>query len=180
MTHTPRAAAAPAAAADPGARGTKEVAVPSIDGGAAEGKSRALWQEQLLNSSPPHKGKKKCSSPSARAIKRHPMQKNGLLLKPPHQACLQASAKQIASLPILGKKRRYLMETRHPTLKRMIGLYSWGYILKRSYLFQGIFKAWILILLKGIVTCVSNVGCFSPNHQSFWLQLQLILIVPCF
>jgi len=35
------------------------------------------------------------------------MQKNGSLLKSHLQACLQASAKQMASLPILEKKERW-------------------------------------------------------------------------
>lgn len=40
------------------------------------------------------------------------MQKNGSLLKSYHQACLQGSAKQTASLPSIEKKK-YLMEIRH-------------------------------------------------------------------
>lgn len=93
-------------------------------------------------------GKKKCSSPSARTIKRHPMQKNESLLKSHHQACLQTSVNQMVSLPILEKKKgRHLMETRHLTIKMMIWLYSWDYILKRSYLFQFCFILFFLNLV---------------------------------
>lgn len=66
----------------------------------------------------------KCFSFSARTIKTHPLQKNGSLLKSVPQACSnlflkQASAKQMAPLPSLEKKRRYLTETRHSTIKRL-------------------------------------------------------------